>query len=335
MSEKKLRFGIIGVGGIAQGHIERLARNPRAEIVAICDPSEKSIAATQEKQGAAVAKASVHSDYRKLLDESKPDAVVICSRHCDHFDQIIDSLDAGAHVLTEKPLVNRVSDAYAVLRKAESSGKVVGIAYQRHTDPHFRYIRKAIASGEFGKVQAIAALQQQGWRAGTVGSWRQDPAASGGGQLHDSGSHLVDIILWTTGLTAETVSARIDFRGAPVDINSALAVQFREGAIGTLTVIGDAKGWYEDITIWCDNGTFYVRNHDSFSVQNPDGKIVKPDLQALPRGSDVNTNFIAAIYGEEEIGAPAICGLRVMELTEAAWRSGEVGGQAITVEHAG
>jgi len=116
MSVKKLRFGMIGVGGIAQGHIERLAANPRAEIVAICDPSDKSVASTIEKQGEAVASAAVYSDYRALLQESKPDAVVICSRHCDHFGQIIDSLEGGAHVLTEKPLVNRVADAYAVLK---------------------------------------------------------------------------------------------------------------------------------------------------------------------------------------------------------------------------
>jgi predicted dehydrogenase len=324
---------MIGVGGMAQGHIERLEASPRAEIVAICDPSDKSIASTREKHPKATAGAGVYSDYRKLLEEAKPDAVVICSRHCDHFPQIIDSLDAGAHVLTEKPLVNRVVDAYAVLNKAESSGRVVGIAYQRHTDAHFRFIRQAIASGEYGKVQALAALQQQGWKKGTVGSWRQDPAASGGGQIHDSGSHLIDIILWTSGLTAESVSARIDNRGAPVDINSALSVQFREGAVGTVTIIGDAKGWYEDITIWCDNGTFYVRQNGGISVQRPDGTMYQPDVSTLPPASNVINNFIAAIHGEEEIGAPPICGLRVMELTEAAWRSGADGGKPITVEH--
>ena len=333
MSSQKLRFAIIGVGGIAQGHIKLLGQSARAEIVAICDPSDKSVAMTREKNADAVARAAVYADHAALLAESTPDAVVICSRHCDHFGQIMDSLDAGAHVLTEKPLVNTVADAHTVMKRAESSGKVVGIAYQRHTDAHFRYIRKAIASGEFGKVQAVAALQQQGWRQGTVGSWRQDPAASGGGQIHDSGSHLVDILLWTTGLTADTVSARIDFRGAPVDINSALSVQFREGAIGTLTIVGDSRGWYEDITIWCDNGTFYVRQNGGFSVQKPDGTTEKPDLTTLAKGTDVINNFIAAVHGEEEIGAPPICGLRTMELTEAAWRSGEQGGKPITVGH--
>jgi predicted dehydrogenase len=329
----KIRVGMIGVGGIAQGHVERLLKNPEVEIVALADSSEKSIERTQTNFPAIAATAQVFSDYAELLEKTQPDGVVICTPHSQHFQQAADSLDAGAHVLLEKPMVNKVSEAHALLKKINASGKVVGLAYQRHTMPEFRFIREKIASGEFGAVQFINALQQQGWKKGTTGSWRQVPELSGGGQINDSGSHLLDIILWTTGLAPQQVSAFIDNRGAPVDINSALSIKFDGGAHGNISIVGDAAGWYEDITIWCDKGSFYVRNN-VLHMQGTDGEIGIPDLADLPAGTDVNTNWINAILGREEIAAPPICGLRTIELTEAAWKSGAAGGHLTDVTRA-
>ena len=323
---ERIRVGFIGVGGMAQGHIERLLKLPEVDMVAIADISDKSIERTLSRQPEGLAATKVYGDYRMLLEEAKPDAVVIATPHTLHYQMAVDSLDSGAHVLIEKPMVNRVVHAHALIKKVEETGKVVGLAYQRHTMPQFRYIRERIASGEFGKVQFVNALQQQGWAKGTVGSWRQDPELSGGGQINDSGSHLLDIILWTTGLAPDKVAAFMDNRGTPVDINSAVTVQFVGGAQGTISVVGDAAGWYEDITIWCDNGTFYVREGLPFRVQGVDGHITAPDLSDLPEGTDVDTNFIRTIQGRETIAGAPIDGLHTIELTEAAWRSAANGG---------
>ena len=231
-------------------------------------------------------------------------------------------------------MVNRVVDAHALIKKIDASGLVVGLCYQRHTMPQFRFIRDKIASGEFGAVQFVNALQQQGWKKGTVGSWRQDPELSGGGQINDSGSHLLDIILWTTGLAPDKVSAFMDNRGTPVDINSAVSIKFTSGAQGSISIVGDSMGWYEDITIWCDKGSFYIRNQSTFHMQGADGEIISPDLADLPEGTDVDTNWINAIQGREEIAAPPICGLRTIELTEAAWKSAAAHGQLTEVTRA-
>jgi len=327
----KIRVAVIGVGGMAQGHIERLLTLPEVEMAAFVDVSERNLQRTQERHTESAAHVQIFSDHRKMLEVVKPDAVVICSPHTLHFPQAMDSLDAGCHVLLEKPMVNKVSEAHALLKKIEETKKVVGLGYQRHAMPQFRYIKEKIASGEFGQVQFINALQQQGWAKGTVGSWRQNPALSGGGQINDSGSHLLDIVLWTTGLAPEKVAAFMDNRGTPVDINSALSIKFTNGAQGNISVIGDAAGWYEDITIWCDKGTFYVRNSSGFTVQGPDGKTYSPEPADMPAGSDVDTNFIHAILGTEEIAAAPINGLRTIELTEAAWESAAAGGQLTSV----
>jgi len=328
----KIRFGVIGTGGMAQGHIERLVKMPDVEVAAFADISEKSLERTREKHGEAVADVATFSDYREMLDKAKLDALLIATPHTLHYQMAADSLDAGVHVLLEKPMVNTVADAHALLKKIDETGKVVALGYQRHSLPHFRYIKEKIESGEFGKVQFVNALQQQGWAKGTVGSWRQDPALSGGGQINDSGSHLLDIVLWTTGLAPEMVSAFMDNRGTPVDINSALSIRFTTGAQGNISVVGDAAGWYEDITVWCDGGSFYVRNDGSFHVQGTDGETFSPDPSQMPEGSDVDTNFVRAIQGTEEVAAKPINGLRTIELTEAAWESAKAGGKLTPVK---
>ena len=326
-----IKTAIIGTGGMAQGHIERLLKMPDVEIAAFVDINPQSLERTQKRHGEAAAGIKTYSDYKEMLAAEKPDAVVIVTPHTLHYQMALDSLDAGCHVLLEKPMVNKVTEAHALLEKIQETGKVVGLGYQRHAMPQFRYIKEKIASGEFGEVQFINALQQQGWAKGTAGSWRQDPALSGGGQINDSGSHLLDIVLWTTGLAPKEVAAFMDNRGTPVDINSALSIKFTNGAQGNISVVGDAAGWYEDITIWCDKGSFYVRNDGTFRVQGTDGKTAEMDASQMPEGSDVDTNFVRAIQGTEEIAAAPINGLRTIELTEAAWQSAKAGGQVTPV----
>ena len=326
-----IKTAIIGVGGMAQGHIERLLKMADVEVAAFVDINPKSLERTKAKHGEAAANIKTFDDYKVMLTDVKPDAVVIVTPHTLHFPMAMDSLDAGCHVLLEKPMVNRVSEAHALLKKIDETKKVVALGYQRHSMPHFRYIKEKIASGEFGEVQFINALQQQGWAKGTAGSWRQDPALSGGGQINDSGSHLLDIVLWTTGLAPKEVAAFMDNRGTPVDINSALSIKFTNGAHGNISVVGDAAGWYEDISIWCDKGSVYVRNDGTFRVQGTDGKTTEPDQSQMPEGSNVDTNFIAAIQGKEAVAASPINGLRPIEPTEAAWESAKAGGQVTPV----
>lgn len=319
----EIRVGIIGTGGISQGHIERLNKIEGVRITALCDIRPEALTRTKSKH-AFLESVPTFDNYEALLASKLTDAVVICTPHTLHHEQSIQCLKAGQHVLSEKPLVCTIAHAHEVIAEIEKSGKVFVLNYQRHYQPEFLYIHNEIKSGKYGEVQFVQGLQCQEWYVNCAGSWRHDPALSGGGQLNDSGSHLLAVLLFITGLSVESVASFIDNLDVPVDINSALSIRFKGGAQGNISVVGNAPCWYEDITIWCAKGIFFMRN-GVLEVCDANGKRHKPEASELPVGSNPDVNFIEAMRKEKPIGSPALWGLRVIELTEAAWISAESG----------
>lgn len=317
----KVRMGMIGCGGISGGHIRRTLEIPEADIVALCDISDASI----ERITTAIPEIKdlpVYEDYREMMDKVPMDAVQIMTPHTLHFPMGMDALDRNLHILMEKPMVCTVDHAQKLMAKAQEKDRVIVLSYQRHYQPAFRYMKNVIEEGVLGEVTFISALQCQNWKKGTVGKWRQDPALSGGGQLNDSGSHLIDVLLWVTGLAVDEVSAYIDNLGTLVDINSSLAIKFTNSAQASVSVVGDAPPFYEDFTIWGENGVLFYRN-GALTHCGPDGTMVTPE--DMPAASNPDRNFVDCILGRDVPWSPSICGLRVIELTEAAWKSAEKG----------
>jgi predicted dehydrogenase len=319
----KVRVGIIGTGGIAQGHIRRLLANPEASITALCDIRDAAFDSTL-KNFPELKDVPQFKEYKELIASGLVDAVHIDTPHTLHHEMIMNSLDKGLHIYGEKPLVCTVAHAKEVLQKLEETGKVLVLGYQRHYQSEFLYIQEKIASGAYGEVQFVQGLQCQGWLKGCAGTWRHTMELSGGGQLNDSGSHLLAVLLFVTGLSVDSVASFIDNLGVPVDINSALSLRFTNGAQGNLSIVGNAPTWHEDITIWCEKGIFFMRN-GKLEVCDAQGKRYTPTAEEMPRGGNPDDNFIAAILGKEPVGSPAIWGLRVIELTEAAWKSAATG----------
>jgi predicted dehydrogenase len=326
----KVRIGMIGCGGNATGHLRRLMDIPEVEVVGLMDVSEDSFGRMLERAPEAKDIARF-SDYGEMLSQVEMDAVEVSTPHTVHFEQIMASLDSGLHVLTEKPMVCSVSDAQKVIAKAEQAERILMVSYQRHFGGNFRFIREQIRQGEIGEVQFVTALQDQNWYRSQQGTWRQNHALSGGGQLNDSGSHLVDIVLWMVDQDLTEVSAFMDYFDTEVDINSALAFRFENGALGTFSVVGSSPGpgMWEDITVWGSKGVIYSRNgkltckyggQDPVEVGPFASRFISPDQ-----------NFVDAILGRDEIQVPASCGLRVIQFTEAAWASAKAGGQPVNV----
>ncbi len=324
----KVRVAMIGCGGFQRYRLGNVSKVKEAEVVALVDSDENQIRLTKEAHPA-LAHVPTFSDHQSMLAAIKPDAVMIATPHTQHVDQILDCLNAGVHTLCEKPLVTSVADAYRVIRARDAAKKVGMVSYQRHFQAEFRYIREKINSGEAGKVHYVAAFQSQEWLRAVAGTWRQIHSLSGGGQLNDSGSHLIDILLWTTSMQPSEVSAYVDNFGTEVDINSAVSVRFKSGALATISVVGDGMSWHEDITFVCENMAFYIRNGQKMQiVDRKRNRVIAEDLTG---GSTPDQNFIHAILGKVECESPFECGLEVIRLTEAAWQSAEQGGAAVKV----
>jgi len=324
---KKVKIGLIGCGGIMHWHVDQLQQVKQAAVAALVDTNKASLQRMVERHPH-LAAVPTFRDYRKMLEGVEVDAVTIATPHTLHFEQIMTCLDRGLHVLTEKPMVCTVAHAKAVIRKAQQRKRVMMISYQRHFSPAFRGARRLIADGKIGKLTYIAALQGQEWLRGTKGTWRQVPRLSGGGQLNDSASHLLDIILWVSNLTAQTVYARVDNRGTKVDINTSLTVSFKEGPIGSIAIVGDAPGWWEEVAYYGDKGAIYIRR-DRVLLQTPNpkgwGAVTEDVTDKFKYQGNFDRNFVDAILGKDEPQTPPIWGLRVIQVTEAAWESAKSG----------
>lgn len=324
----KVKLGIIGSGGFARYHLRTLNDVKDISVEALCDPDVGQRQACVDSFPQLEA-ASQYDDFRQLLDANVVDAVLICSPHTSHIDQAAAALAAGIHVLVEKPLATTVEDCKKLIEARDRSGKVGAISYQRHGSGPFQYMRTVVADGRYGKVLGLNSHLTQQWLQFTRGTWRQLRSLSGGGQINDSGSHMIDILLWVTGLKAKRVTALMDNRGTEVDIDSVLAIEFENGAYGTLTIIGDACLWHERHHIWLEKAALILEGDDLLIIDDA-GRHTRVSNWPSPVSPD--QNFADAILRGEPVLAPFECGLRTMELTEAAWTSAAKGGNPTLVQ---
>ena len=143
---RKLRVGIIGCGGIAQGkHMPSLAKIEEVEMVAFCDVLEERAEEAAEKFGANDAK--VYTDYNKLL-ENDLDVVHICTPNSSHSVITVAALEAGCHVMCEKPMAKTADEARLMLDAAKRTGKKLTIGYQNRFREDATYLKRACDEGQ-------------------------------------------------------------------------------------------------------------------------------------------------------------------------------------------
>lgn len=311
-----IRIGMIGTGGIAGWHARQLQELPEVVIAAIADTSEDNRGKFADKYN--LHAAGQFADYREMLAQTELDAVVICSPHTLHFEQATEALKRGLHVLLEKPMTCSSVEAEQLIETARQADRKLQVSYQRHFQPEFLYIRDAIARGEIGKLTSITASLYQEWAIGTTGSWRQNPALSGGGFLMDSGSHIIDVLLWTTGLTPVDVKPQLHMHGTPVELDTFTSIRFAEGAVAGLNLVGNAPCWHETYVfcgetggIFYDNGKITLRRYR----QEP----IVPELP--PQTTNQDKSFVDAILGKHDVLVPGEFALKVVTLSEMIYRA--------------
>lgn len=322
-------LSVVAIGLGSLGRLESHIANSleRVEIVGGADPSEDARSTFESELHA-----PAYDSHEELLDGVDADAAIVSSPHTLHFDHAMSCLERGVHVHLEKPMVTDLDDARTLVREAESRDCVLAVGYQRHFDDRFRELRRVIDEGRIGTPHMATCHLEQVWIDAVGGSWRGNPALSGGGQLYDSGSHLLDSLLWTTRSTPVDVAATTDSRGADVDVNSALAVTLRRGedrmtaSVGVSGAGESSPAPGEMLAIWGTEGSV---SFDGETIRVTENGTTYEATPAEPSFEDLTErklgNFFDVVRGDAESAIPPADAVKVTALTEAAYESAESG----------
>ena len=234
------------------------------------------------------------------------------------------ALEAGCHVLMEKPMVTASQDAYTLAEKVKETGLVLTIGYNTPCTANFYYIREAIRSGELGKLELVIGYITQGWKGGTTGTWRQNPKLSGGGQAYDSGAHLLNSLCWAVESNVAEVYAFTDNQGREVDINSSINVKFENGVLAAMAVSGNCPSpGGTHMALVFDNGRIEVDGWGGgwIRVWKGNEALDPPPITAEMNAGTPDDNFIDAILGRAEPRTSPMNGIIQSELMDLIYES--------------
>jgi len=191
---KKIKVGIIGCGGIANGkHMPALKTVPEAEIVAFCDIVKDRADKAAKEYGAAGAK--VYTDYKELLKDESIGSVHVLTPNKQHSFITVDALNSGKHVLCEKPMAKTYAEAKLMADAAKKTGMILSVGYQNRYSAGAQYLKKTCERGDLGEIYFAKA---HAIRRRAVPTWGVflDEEQQGGGPLIDIGTHALDMTLW-------------------------------------------------------------------------------------------------------------------------------------------
>ena len=264
---ERLKVGVIGKGFIGPAHIEALMRLGTIEVVALAGTDEVESKVKAEQLGIRES----YGDYKKLLENKELEVIHICSPDHMHYPMVKEALDAGKHVVCEKPLAISVEQGKALLELADKKGLVHAVHFNIRYYPLMRQLKMMVDKGEFGKIFAVHGSYLQDWLFYPSDyNWRLDPELSGKSRaVADIGSHWIDLIEYVSGLRInevfadfatfhktrkkplkplETYAGKLlkpeDYRDINIDTEDYATVLFRfkNGAKGVMTVNQVAAG---------------------------------------------------------------------------------------------
>lgn len=198
VSDKKLRVGIIGTGGIANSHIASYLKQPDVEVVAGADLIPGKAAKFFEEHKVENAKAFV--DYKEMIDTMNLDAVSVCTYNRTHKECTVYALEHGIPVLLEKPMTVTLDEAIEIMKAEKKSGKIVSVGFQPRFDANMQMIKKIVESGELGRVFYVQT--GGGRRHGIPVSWSEtfiENDKAGLGAVGDIGCYSIDLVMNALG----------------------------------------------------------------------------------------------------------------------------------------
>ena len=327
----KIRFAVVGCCNMSNRHSDGIAKIPGAELVCICDIDEEKAKKRSEERGV-----PYYLDYYKMLNDGGFDAVVICTPDQIHREQAVAALEAGYHVLCEKPLSLTMQDCRAIVEASRKAKGKFMVGQVCRMTPGFIKAKELIDAGEIGEIFFIESEYAHDY-SHINSPWRKDPVNLRHG-ITGGGCHAVDLIRWLAGDPYEVsaYSNHMVLKDWPVDDCTIAIMKFKSGAIGKVfcsigckrnytmrTVIYGTLG-----TIICDNRTPEIQLYRQRI--NEDGKIGwGPDTFPVEL-KDHNAEeeiemFYNAIVNDLPSPVPAEEGANTVAVCDACVRSSAIG----------
>jgi predicted dehydrogenase len=250
-----MKVAIIGCGLIGQKRAKTLAG---CQLVACVDQIQERADGLAQQFPGCIA----YTDWREAIKQADLDVVIIATLHATLAEIGLAAVQAGKHVLLEKPAGRRASELEPIIAAAKNTGALVRVGFNHRYHRAFRKARELVDQDELGELMFIRARYGHGGRVGYDKEWRAQPALSGGGELIDQGVHLIDLARWFLGdFTDVQGHAQTCFWDMPVDDNGFLLLKTAAKKVAFL---------HASCTEW--------KNLFSFEIY---GKIGKIDINGL------------------------------------------------------
>jgi predicted dehydrogenase len=227
-----LGVGIVGCGLIGRRRARTALLHERTELRALADRQLERAAA------AAGSACDVCDDWQQIVRRADIDVVVVSTPNSLLVDVVTAALEAGKHVLMEKPMGRSLQEAERIRDAAARSGRVLHVGFNHRFHPGIRRAAEHVRSGALGALITVRARYGHGGRPGLEREWRSDPEQAGGGELMDQGVHLMDLLNWVAGMpqTAFGVLQTAVWPIDPLEDNAYALLHYENGAVAQLHV---------------------------------------------------------------------------------------------------
>jgi predicted dehydrogenase len=258
MTLEKVRFGILGCGVIGPHHARAIAGLEDAELVAVAD-----VVPGLAEELAAEYGCSSHYGLGEMLSGTELDAVCVCTPSGMHAGDAIAALEAGNHVVVEKPVDVTLEAADRLLGVQRATGGKVAIVSQHRFDAATLTVHRAISTGQFGRLTAGSA-EVRWWRSQSYydsGGWRGTWELDGGGVLINQAIHSIDLLQWLMGRVVEVTAytGLLAHQRIEVEDTAVAILKFENGALGTIAATTAAyPGLTARITVHGDKGSAVI-----------------------------------------------------------------------------
>lgn len=284
-----LRIAIIGPGKVAHLHAKAVLQTPDTQLVAVYGRTYR-----KAEEFAKHYSVQAYSDVQEMVTQQKVDLCLVCTTHPAHREPTVAALNAGSHVLVEKPLASSLEDCDAMIDAARQNNRYLGVISQRRFYAPSMRIRQAIDSGKIGKP-ILGTVQMLGWRDEAYyksDAWRGTWAEEGGGVLVNQSPHQLDLLLWYMGDIDEVygVWRNLNHPYIEVDDTALTIVKFKNGGLGNIIVSNSQKpGIFGKVHVHGQNGA-------SVGVQTDGGALFIAGRSSI---TDPPVNDLWTVPGEE------------------------------------